>query len=155
MASASGWPYQGTGMSPVAADRDMYHFRSTMSPNMVMGWDMRNRSLNYDLLRKWTKQWRALAPYYAGDYYPLTDWSIAENAIIAWQFDRPDLGEGMVQARRPDCPIEKCSFPLSGIDAARQYEIRDIDLDKPAIVSGQELAQEGIGVPLRASRPQW
>jgi len=148
MYGISQWlPFHGTGMSPVAVDWDMYHFRSTMSPNIVMGWDMRNRDLNYGLLRTWTRQWRALAPYYAGDYYPLTDWSIAENAIIAWQFDRPDLGEGMVQAfRRPDCPVEKCSFPLSGIDTARQYEICNIDLNKPVIVSGQELAQEGIGV---------
>ncbi|MDO8302085.1 MAG: alpha-galactosidase, partial [Sedimentisphaerales bacterium] len=148
MYGISQWlPYQGTGPSPASIDITMYNLRSTMSPHMVMGFDMRDPNLNYDLLRTWTKQWRAAASYYAGDYYPLTDYSIADNAIIAWQFDRPDLGEGMVQAfRRPNCPVEKCSFPINGIDISRQYEICDLDINKSVIVSGQELAQKGIGV---------
>ena len=45
-------------------------------------------------------EWRKAADYMLGDYYPLTPYSLAEDGWMAWQFDRPDLGEGMVQAFR-------------------------------------------------------
>ena len=48
------------------------------------------------------RQCRDLQPYFLGDYYPLTEYSKAGNVWVAWQFDRPDRGNGMVQAfRRP------------------------------------------------------
>ena len=44
-----------------------------------------------------------MQPYYFGDYYPLTPWSLDNGAWLAWQYDRPDLNSGVVLAfRRPD-----------------------------------------------------
>ena len=37
-----------------------------------------------------------------GDYYPLTSYSLQPDHWIAWQFNRPETGDGVVQAfRRP------------------------------------------------------
>ncbi len=50
-------------------------------------------------------EWRKIRTYMLGDYYPLTPYSLQRDQWIAWQFDRPDLGGGEVQAfRRPESP---------------------------------------------------
>ena len=68
---------------------------------------------------------------------------------MAWQFDRPDLGAGMVQAfRRDDCPYESARFPLRGLKAESCYEVRDFDRGGTRVVSGQELMESGVGVAI-------
>jgi alpha-galactosidase len=42
-------------------------------------------------------EWRLYADLYLGDYYPLTPYTTANNAWVAWQFDRPESGRGMAQ----------------------------------------------------------
>ena len=41
-----------------------------------------------------------IAPCLEGDFYPLTRYHLEKNDWVAWQFDRPDLGRGVVQAFR-------------------------------------------------------
>lgn len=63
-----------------------------------------------------------------GDYYPLTPWSLAGDAWIAWQFDWPAQGTGCVQAfRRPDAGATSLTVRLRGLDADRRYRIEDFD----------------------------
>ena len=51
--------------------------------------------------------WRSVAPYYYGDYYPLTPYSLDATDWVAWQFDCPEKDGGMVQAfRRGESPYE-------------------------------------------------
>ena len=88
-----------------------------------------NKDLDYELLRKLTDEWRAVAPYYLGDYYPLTPYSLDKNVWMAWQFDRPEAGEGMVQAfRRDECGDAAKTFRLQGLDPAATYEVTDLDV---------------------------
>jgi alpha-galactosidase len=91
-------PYYGEGRTPV----EPYAFWSNSTPALVMNVDVRVKDLDYAALRRLVEQWRKVAPYYYGDYYPLTPYSLDKTAWIAWQFDCPEQGEGMVQAFRRD-----------------------------------------------------
>jgi alpha-galactosidase len=83
-----------------------------------------------------------------GDYFPLTPHSLDTTSWIAWQFQRNDLGEGVVQAfRRPDAPSDTLTVRLRGLDALRRYEIENLDGGKE-IRTGEDLMQ-GYEMTLR------
>jgi hypothetical protein len=117
-------------------------------------WDARRTDLNYDELRRLTAQWRAVAEYYAGDYYPLTGYSLARTDWIGWQFHRPDLGKGMVQVfRRENSIYRAVDLTLRGLDPEATYRITD--QDNPSAtrdVRGQELLEPGLPLEIH-TRP--
>ena len=92
------YPYYGTGTGSGAIDP--YLLRSVMCPHFTACFDVRRTDLDYDMIRRVMGQWREFAEYYYGDYYPLTSYSLENDVWMAWQFDCPELGEGMVQAFR-------------------------------------------------------
>jgi len=142
----SSWvPYYGTG----AHEDDLYFLRSAMAPFMNMTWDMKKKH-NYPLLRRFMKQWRDIAGNCLGDYYPLTSYSLEDDVWMAWQFDRPDLGEGMVQVfRRSDSPFKTAVFKLQGLDASIVYKIINMDSpDKTIEMTGEQLMKSGLKVAI-------
>ena len=89
-------------------------------------------------------------PYYYGDYYPLTK-TTRDNAVwIAWQFDRPERGDGVVQVfRRRDSIAESARLKLRGLDPKAKYQITRLDREDQSgqlAISGEELLQNGISV---------
>ena len=98
----SAWlPWQGAGV-PFFLDR--YSVRSYYLPGfgMVQNEIGASESKHADVKRGYN-ECRQVAPLMLGDYYPLTPYSLDTNQWIAWQFQRPDLCAGVVQAfRRPD-----------------------------------------------------
>ena len=140
-------PYHGTGSDQTG----VYEIMSAMDcPHFIACWDMRDGSLNYDLLRRLVNNWRKYAGNYFGDYYPLTPYSITPEAWIAWQFNQPEKGCGMVQAfRRANSAYESARFSLSGLDAEARYAITD--LNGPAgttEMSGKEMMTQGLALSL-------
>ena len=110
---------------------------------------MRLKSLDYSGLRKVWRQWRQVAPNYYGDYYPLTAYSMEKNVWMAWQFDRPEVGEGVVQAfRRAEAPKETVVFKLHGVDPQATYLVTNVDVDRPRRLSGIALLSEGLPVTI-------
>ncbi|MHB1001612.1 MAG: NPCBM/NEW2 domain-containing protein [Armatimonadota bacterium] len=136
-------PYFGTGEREI----DSYIFRSCMGSGIIGCWDMRNPDLDYDLLRKLTTEWRSVASSYMGDYYPLTPYSLDRNDWMAWQFDSPESGEGMVQAfRRDESGAMKSIFKLRGLDKNASYAVTDIDTGRTETLSGDHLMETGLRV---------
>jgi len=138
-------PYQGTGTAP--GQMSLYELRSNMSClHDTPCWDVRNRSLNYEFLRKVIHQWRDYAENYYGDYYPLTPYSSTLDSWIVWQFDRPEKDTGMVQAFRRDGSVyEAARFRLHGLDEKARYTVTDID--NPGAkqeYDGRELMEKGL-----------
>jgi alpha-galactosidase len=89
-----------------------------------------------------------------GDYYPLTPYSLAPEAWIAWQFDRPDLGEGLVQAfRRPESDVLTVQHRLRGLVPDARYELSSVDLPETTTMTGRELMEEGLPVTI-TDRPE-
>jgi len=149
---ASWLPYFGAG---IGASDDLYVMRSNMAPWSAVCWDIRHDHLNYEQIRRFLAEWRQVAAYFQGDYYPLTPYSLEETVWMAWQFDRPDpsaslragLGDGIVQAfRRADCPEESIRLKLSGLEAEANYTITNLDLPGATEMTGQQLMEQGLPV---------
>jgi alpha-galactosidase len=138
----SSWlPLSGTGTGTFAA----YDFRSNMAPFTNCIWDVRIKDADYDLMRGLAGQFRQLADCYLGDYYPLTPYSLENSSWLGWQFDRPDLGKGMVQVfRRPESPYESARFRLGGLDPDAKYVLTDLDTNQPREITGRELLERGL-----------
>ncbi len=90
-------------------------------------------------------QWHKAADYMLGDYYPLTSYSLDNTAWIAWQFDRPEQGRGMIQAfRRPESLYESARLSLHGLEPAAHYVVSDLDSGKSQKLTGRELTAPGL-----------
>jgi alpha-galactosidase len=141
-------PYFGTGSKA----EDEYTIRSSMALNIIGCWDLRREDLDYNLLRRLITEWRDWSVLMLGDFYPLTEYHLETDVWMAWQFDRPDLGRGMVQVfRRQDSPYERAVFPLHALNEKTRYRVRDLNTDDTREVSGGELLR-GLTVEI-AERP--
>jgi alpha-galactosidase len=108
--------------------------------------------MNSPNMQSWAQAYaecRRVAPYMLGDYYPLTPYSRGLDQWIAWQFDRPESGDGMIQAfRRASNRVASQTFVLKGLDPASHYELTNLDVPGAAIFSGETLMTTGVKVPI-------
>lgn len=157
--------------------RDTYHFRSGFAPGL--GFALFNGAgypnqigsfipadFPYDWMRSMVAQLKQVRPYYYGDYYPLlpcsqnsdctTDPTKERSAAFEWaafQFNRPEQGDGTVQAFRRDKNGEPSkNLALRGLDPSARYEVTDLDAQKPSMISGKELMQHGLHVEIKDER---
>ena len=132
---------------------DTYMFRSALGPGMglIMSEfekDSRN-SFSLDWLRTRLQELNEVRDYFLGDFHPLISFSLAEDAWVAWQFDRPDLGAGVVLAfRRPQSPLVQAMLSLKGLETESQYEFRDVDSGALTQLSGKEGLERGLRVEM-------
>jgi alpha-galactosidase len=138
-------PYHGTG-APLS---DPYTMRSSFAPAFRLGWDVRNQNVDHALLRKTVADFRAAEPSLLGDFYPLTPYPAGEDGWIAWQFDSPESGQGVVQAfRRSSDTNEVCRLKLHGLEPGARYRVIDLDSPTPAEIAGKQLKDSGLAVKL-------
>jgi alpha-galactosidase len=147
---ASWIPYFGTGVP----DTNDYVVRSQWCPCLGIGRDgPRRPGLDWTQYHRMVAQWHKAADYMLGDYYPLSPYSLDNSAWIAWQFDRPEQGRGMIQAfRRPESPYESARFSLHGLEPDARYVVSNIDSGESQKLTGRELAQPGLLI--KTSAPQ-
>jgi alpha-galactosidase len=157
--------------------RDTYHFRSGMAPGLafalfnVSGYPNQvgnfiPADFPYDWMRTMVGQLKLVRPYYYGDYYPLlpcslnsdcaTDPTTERSAAFewaAWQFNRPEQGDGMVQTFRRDKNAEPSkNLPLRGLDPSAIYDVTDLDAQIPNRISGEKLMRQGLHVEIKEER---
>ena len=155
--------------------RDNYHFRSGSSPGLafalfnVSGTREQIGSFippdfPFDWLRSEIAHLKRLRPFYYGDYYPLLPCSAniecdrdtdkehsAAFEWAAWQFNRPEQGDGMVQAfRRTENEEATKDLRLRGLDPAARYEVSDLDGKTIKTLSGTDLMGRGLQVEIAA-----
>lgn len=134
-------PYFGTGLATV----NTYQCRSSMGSSLAFDLDLRRHDLDLDLWRRLCSQFKQLSPYYLGDYYPLTGYSLDNTVWMAWQFDCPEKGEGMVQVfRREKCAERAVTLRLRGLQPEAAYAVTDIDRPEVRRFSGRELMENGL-----------
>jgi alpha-galactosidase len=139
-------PLYGQG----AFQDDAYSFRSNMVPFVNCLFDVRKKTLDYNLLRRLASQWREIADCYLGDYYPLTKYSATGDSWMAWQFDRPETGRGFVQAfRRGDCILDVAKLRLRGLDPDAVYTLVNLDGAGAMEMLGRDLLDDGLPVAIR------
>ncbi len=138
-------PFFGTGIRTSS----LYSFRSTLAMAVGMGADPRSKNVDFSALERLAAQWREVAPYYFGDFYPLTSYTTDDTAWAAWQFNRPDKSDGIVQAfRRSQSPIEQARFKLRGLEPAAEYVVTSLDTTAETRMSGRELEEQGLPVAI-------
>ena len=132
----------------VLPDEHAYSFRTNMCPCSIISFN--DPHLDWDEVRRFVAEWRRIALYFSGDYYPLVPYTRQAAYWLAWQFDRPDLGAGMIQVfRRTDNPFEAARFRLRGLDPAATYRITNLDQAHQSLeLTGQELAEQGLPVTM-------
>ena len=141
----SAWlPFQGTGVYSY----DAYAYRSFYLPSFGMG---HLTPENAVAQQKAYAECRKIAPLMLlGDYYPQTPYSLKSDQWIGWQFNRPEQGDGVVQAfRRAHCAEQIKTFRLRGLDPAADYEVTSFDAEGSTTVSGKELMEKGLAVEIK------
>jgi len=79
--------------------------------------------------------------------------SVSRSAWIAWQFDCPETGEGMVQAfRRAESVYESARFTLRGLEPDARYVLANLDVPGTTEMTGRELMEKGLLVAV-SERP--
>jgi alpha-galactosidase len=153
--------------------KDTYHFRSGFAPGL--GFALFNVAgtkdqvgkfippdFPFDWLRTQVEQLKQIRPYYYGDYYPIspcsestnctTAWNDEHSAAFewaAWQFNRPEQGDGMIQGFRRDKSNDQAKeLRLRGLDPAATYRVSDLDGRITETVSGADLMQKGLRVEI-------
>ena len=83
-------------------------------------------------------QYRKVQKYFYGDFYPLTEYTQAEDAWIADQFDLPDSREGLDRrypaSVQPVCPG---AFPFHALEVTSSYGITNLDTGEERTMSGK------------------
>lgn len=146
----SSWiPYYGQGV--YYTDRQLiYSARSHYCPGFGLAVDVRKPGVDWALVRRLTEEWRRVVPCMLGDFYPLTPYRLDADVWMAWQFDLPETGEGMVQAFRRDASAyESARFRLRGLDANARYLVTDLDGGTPIEAAGHELLEQGLTITLK------
>jgi alpha-galactosidase len=168
-------PHYGTLLQ--IQPRNTYHFRSGFAPGLgfalfnVAGTKDQIGSFippdfPFDWLRSQVEQLKRVREFYYGDYYPLLPCSSNADCATgsspelsaafewtAWQFNRPEQGDGMIQAFRQDQNnVATKDMRLRGLDPTAMYELTDLDGGVPSTVSGADLMQKGLHVEI-AGKP--
>lgn len=127
---------------------DPYVRRSVATMAVVVCVDIRQANYPVDQARAAIEEVKSLRNLWLGDYYPLTPINLDEQHWCAWQFDRPDLGQGFAMFfRRPQSPYPVCEVALRGVDPSVLYEVTFVDTGVSRVVPGSELAKLRVEIP--------
>lgn len=101
-----------------------YDFRSAMATGVVLYCDIRVDGFPAEEARRAIAELKRLRPFYLGDFYPLVPLTMAAHDWCAYQYHRPEEGDGFaVFLRRHDSPFTTMEVALQGIDPEAEYEI--------------------------------
>jgi len=131
-----------------------YMIRSEMLPFFTLCLASKaGQAMDWNLYHREAANWAAIKEDLIGDYYPLLPYTRDLRSWIAWQFDRSDLGSGVVQVfRRPDSPYQSAQFRVRGLDPAAKYLVTDLDkANSPEMFTGAQLMNEGIEVKIETA----
>lgn len=137
-------PLHMTG-GALAKKGNEYEIRSAMTAGLMV----QLPEGNDDEIREVINQYLDIQKYFYGDYYPLTEYSTSRDVWLAWQFDCPEIGEGMIQVfRRENSNQESISLKLRGLDEDAIYSITDIDTKSSQNITGKELIENGFAIKI-------
>lgn len=140
-------PYFGHAMN----NTNTYTARSTVYPSTVMDENLDNKDLSLAGAKQIIdNEWRTMiAPNYYGDYYPIFPATKTKDVWVAWQFDRPEDGQGVIQAfRRAENNEPTKRLKLRGLEPKATYLVTDADSKPYANQKGSELMDKGLEVTI-------
>jgi len=149
-------PYYGLRVGFPDSSIAKYVYRSFLMPfygivrNLKVHGFRGTEFADMKLAKEAVEEFRKVAPMLLGDYYPLTTYNMQLDLWIAWQFDRPEEGDGLIQAyRRENCDESTKTFLLKGLDPTAKYKITNFDMPDVKIISGKELLKKGLTIDMK------
>jgi alpha-galactosidase len=131
---------------------DDYTFHSTMATSLCVGWIADGPGFDAARAKRLLDRYREVRNLLVGSWYPLLEYSRSKDVWMAYQFHRPDLGEGLVLAfRREACPYPAVDVPLRGLDPKATYELAHDSTGRTTTASGAEL-RRGLRIELQERR---
>lgn len=153
-------PYFGAALDPqsdtlVQYGPPSYGARSAFAPCLISDVDPDTASAaDWQLLRTVNEEFtRVKDDLLYSDFYPLTGYSLALDVWMAFQYNRPEAGSGVIEAfRRPDAKALTQSFRLHGLVADRLYRLENLVSGTSEVRTGRSLMEGGLPITL-ASAP--
>jgi len=128
---------------------DPYDFRSGMGVNFSASFNYYNDPSIWAPATKLLREYRSIRHLFGGDFYPITPYNVSQDAWMAWQFNCPEIGEGMVQAfRRQDSDTPSYQYRLLGLEPDAEYELTNFDVPGTTKITGRELMENGLLVSI-------
>jgi hypothetical protein len=119
---------------------------------LALGLDIRRDDYDYALSKKMTAIWRRASDLILyGDYYPHTPFHRSADQWVAWQFDCPEKGHGLVQGiRLPASKEGTLTIHPKGIDPNAMYLFENDESGETRNIAGKDLIQTGFTFALPA-----
>ena len=131
---------------------DSYSYHCGMAPMLFLTLDIRRDDYDYALAKKMIDIWRRVSGLILyGDYYPHTPFRCSAQAWVAWQFDCPETGCGLLQGIRfPASPQETITVHPQGIRPDAMYFFENAETGETRDISGRDLIHDGFTFALPA-----
>lgn len=129
---------------------DSFSFHCGMAPMLFATLDIRRDDYDFNLAIKMVEIWRAAAETMLhGDYYPFTRYSKSSDKWDVWQFDRPEIGQGFIQAiRLAESRQDSITVIPRGISVDCQYVFEERESGQKLKISGAVLVRKGFTMVL-------
>ncbi len=129
---------------------DSYSFHCGMAPLFSTALDIRRDDYDYALAMRMIDIWRRASELLLyGDYYPLTAFHRSAEKWVAWQFDSPETGYGLIQGiRLPACPEETITVRPRGICGTSAYVLENSETGETEEKPGSTLIRHGLTLAL-------
>lgn len=128
-----------------------YDFRGAFAPSLVLmsavsDLNQKWNQIDLNLLKAMLEEYLSVRDAFYGDYYPLLPYDAGEDSWLAWQFDQPEEGKGLVQAfRRSQSRFFAVNYLLlHGLDPDALYQVTDLDVNQPQTRTGRDLMEKGL-----------
>jgi alpha-galactosidase len=129
---------------------DPYTFRSAATNGVGSGLDLRASYVPLDQAKRGIEELKSLRPFWLGDYYPLTEITLDEQAWAGWEFHRPDLKAGFaVLFRRSLSPQSVLETGLHGLDPAASYDVtfaKTYEVTEKRRMTGEQLTHMRVEI---------
>ena len=111
----------------VMAKGSEYEWRSAMTAGLNVKLPEKDDDETAAAAKAQIEQYLSIRKYFYGDYYPLTKYSQAKDAWLAYQLDLPESGEGLlVVLKRPESKEGKITLRLKGLEGGDELRSRRI-----------------------------
>jgi alpha-galactosidase len=142
------WDLQGNSRFDHAVDSYSYH--CGLAPMLFATVDIRRDDYDFAGAGKMIAIWRRAAGLILqGDYYQHTPFHRSPREWVAWQFDCPETGRGLVQGiRLPEAPQETITIQPRGIDPDAKYCFENPESGETREIPGKDLINAGFTLAL-------
>ncbi len=126
-----------------------YEIRSAMTAGLNVKLPPQDDETSAGRAKAMIEQYLSIQKYFYGDFYPLTPYSQAADAWLAYQLHLPDADEGIVVAlRRPASIYTSARLHLRGLSRDASYEVTDLDTGHSGKFAAGRLTDAGMEIKL-------